>query len=36
MAALSVGVPVVVIPMGADQPDNADRCVELGCGVVST
>jgi hypothetical protein len=34
MAALSVGVPVVVIPMGADQPDNADRCAELGCGVV--
>lgn len=34
MAALSVGVPVVVIPMGADQPDNADRCADLGCGVV--
>jgi UDP:flavonoid glycosyltransferase YjiC (YdhE family) len=34
MAALSVGVPVVVIPMGADQPDNADRCEDLGCGVV--
>jgi UDP:flavonoid glycosyltransferase YjiC (YdhE family) len=34
MAALSFGVPVVVIPMGADQPDNADRCEELGCGVV--
>jgi hypothetical protein len=34
MATLSVGVPVVVIPMGADQPDNADRCEQLGCGVV--
>ena len=34
MAALSTGIPVVVLPMGADQPDNADRCEELGCGVV--
>jgi UDP:flavonoid glycosyltransferase YjiC (YdhE family) len=34
MAALSRGLPVVVIPMGADQPDNADRCEQLGCGVV--
>jgi UDP:flavonoid glycosyltransferase YjiC (YdhE family) len=33
-AALSVGVPVVVLPMGADQPDNADRCAELGVGIV--
>ncbi|MET0326095.1 MAG: glycosyltransferase, partial [Ilumatobacteraceae bacterium] len=34
VAALSLGVPVVVLPMGADQPDNADRCAELGVGVV--
>jgi UDP:flavonoid glycosyltransferase YjiC (YdhE family) len=34
MAALSTGIPVVVLPMGADQPDNADRCEELGCGLV--
>lgn len=34
LAALSLGVPVVVLPMGADQPDNADRCTELGVGVV--
>ena len=34
MAALSAGVPVVVVPLGADHPDNADRCLDLGCGVV--
>jgi UDP:flavonoid glycosyltransferase YjiC (YdhE family) len=34
IAALSLGVPVVVLPMGADQPDNADRCVDLGVGIV--
>ena len=32
--ALAMGVPVVVLPMGADQPDNADRCAELGVGIV--
>jgi hypothetical protein len=32
--ALALGVPVVVLPMGADQPDNADRCTELGIGIV--
>jgi UDP:flavonoid glycosyltransferase YjiC (YdhE family) len=32
--ALAFGVPVVLLPMGADQPDNADRCVELGVGTV--
>jgi MGT family glycosyltransferase len=34
VAALSLGVPVVALPMGADQPDNADRCAELGVGIV--
>ena len=32
VAALSAGVPCVVLPMGADQPLNADRCVSLGVG----
>lgn len=30
MGALAHGLPMVLIPMGADQPDNADRCVALG------
>jgi UDP:flavonoid glycosyltransferase YjiC (YdhE family) len=34
LAALALGIPVVVLPMGADQPDNGDRCTALGCGVV--
>ena len=34
IAALSLGVPLVLLPMGADQPDNADRCHELGVGIV--
>lgn len=33
VSALSLGLPVVVLPLGADQPDNADRCQELGVGV---
>lgn len=32
VAALSLGIPVVTLPMGADQPDNADRCRDLGVG----
>jgi UDP:flavonoid glycosyltransferase YjiC (YdhE family) len=32
--ALAHGVPMVVIPMGADQPLNADRCEALGLGRV--
>ena len=29
-AALSFGVPLVILPIAADQPDNAQRCRELG------
>ena len=32
VAALAAGVPCVLLPMGADQPLNADRCVALGAG----
>jgi UDP:flavonoid glycosyltransferase YjiC (YdhE family) len=34
MSALSHGLPLVLVPMGADQPDNADRCAALGVGRV--
>jgi UDP:flavonoid glycosyltransferase YjiC (YdhE family) len=30
MGALTHGLPSVLIPIGADQPHNAQRCVELG------
>jgi UDP:flavonoid glycosyltransferase YjiC (YdhE family) len=30
MDALSAGLPMVMIPIAADQPDNAQRCAELG------
>ncbi|MCS7479599.1 glycosyltransferase [Umezawaea endophytica] len=33
LGALAHGVPSVLIPMGADQPHNADRVVALGAGV---
>ncbi|MFD1507388.1 glycosyltransferase family 1 protein [Georgenia yuyongxinii] len=33
-AALAAGVPLVVLPMGADQPHNAARCTDLGVGLV--
>jgi UDP:flavonoid glycosyltransferase YjiC (YdhE family) len=32
--ALTLGVPLVLLPMGADQPWNADRCEAMGVGVV--
>ena len=34
VAALTHGLPQVLLPMGADQPLNAERCEELGLGVV--
>jgi len=34
MGALAHGLPQVLIPMGADQPHNAARCVALGLGLV--
>jgi len=33
LGSLAQGVPSVLIPMGADQLDNAARCVALGVGV---
>jgi UDP:flavonoid glycosyltransferase YjiC (YdhE family) len=30
MAALGHGLPMVILPVAADQPDNARRCVDLG------
>jgi len=33
IGALAHGVPLVMIPMGADQPLNAERCELLGAGV---
>ena len=33
MAALAHGLPAVLLPLGADQPCNARRCVALGVGV---
>ena len=33
LAALAAGVPLVTMPVAADQPENADRCVAAGVGV---
>jgi UDP:flavonoid glycosyltransferase YjiC (YdhE family) len=30
LSALEQGLPMVMIPIAADQPDNAERCAELG------
>jgi UDP:flavonoid glycosyltransferase YjiC (YdhE family) len=30
MAALIHGLPMVIVPIAADQPENAERCAELG------
>ncbi len=32
-ATLATGLPCLLLPMGADQPGNARRCVELGLGI---
>jgi UDP:flavonoid glycosyltransferase YjiC (YdhE family) len=34
LAALSVGLPLVLLPLGADQPHNAARCAALHVGCV--
>lgn len=34
LAALAHGLPLVVIPIAADQPENAQRCADLGLGRV--
>jgi len=33
LAALAVGLPLVLLPVQADQPENADRCVAAGVGL---
>jgi UDP:flavonoid glycosyltransferase YjiC (YdhE family) len=32
LGALAHGLPLVLLPMGADQPENAERCAALGAG----
>ncbi len=34
LGALAHGVPMVLLPMGADQPSNAHRCHDLGAAIV--
>ncbi len=34
LGALAHGLPLVVLPLGADQPQNADRCAATGAGLV--
>jgi UDP:flavonoid glycosyltransferase YjiC (YdhE family) len=34
LAALAEGLPLVLMPVAADQPENADRCAAAGVGVV--
>ena len=34
LGALAHGLPLVLLPMGADQPQNAQRCAALGAGRV--
>ena len=30
LAAIAAGTPMVIVPLAADQPDNADRCLAAG------
>src|SRR4051794_26852211 len=34
LAALAAGRPLVIVPLAADQPENADRCAAIGVAVV--
>ena len=34
LAAFAHGLPALLLPLGADQFENAERCVELGAGLV--
>lgn len=34
VGALAHGLPQLLVPLGADQPQNADRCAELGVALV--
>jgi UDP:flavonoid glycosyltransferase YjiC (YdhE family) len=34
LGALAHGLPLVLLPMGADQPQNAERCAALAAGLV--
>jgi UDP:flavonoid glycosyltransferase YjiC (YdhE family) len=34
LAALAAGRPLLVVPLAADQPDNAERCAAIGVAIV--
>jgi UDP:flavonoid glycosyltransferase YjiC (YdhE family) len=34
LAALAAGIPLVLLPAAADQPENAARCVAAGVAIV--
>ncbi len=34
LAAAAAGVPMLIVPLAADQPDNGDRCVAAGIAIV--